>query len=101
MDKDKSNCQKCLKKLTARNFITIATVATFLCIVLYTVIENPDVLENSIVTFILGTFVSVVTMIYQFYYRKNKTKREYDEKYEFRDGDDECPCCGQTMKRRR
>ena len=99
MDKDKSNCQKCLKKLTARNFITIATVATFLGIVLYTVIHNPDVLENSIVTFILGTFVSVVTMIYQFYYRKNKTKREYDD-YNFEVGDDICPCCGQKFRKR-
>jgi RsiW-degrading membrane proteinase PrsW (M82 family) len=93
-------CDKCLKKLTARNFITIATVATFLALVFYTVIHNPDVLENSIVTFILGTFVSVVTMIYQFYYRKNKTRPEFDERYEFRDGDDECPCCGQKLRKR-
>ena len=96
-------CNKCLKKLTARNFITLATVSVFLTLVLYTVIENPAVLENSIVTFILGTFVSVVTMIYQFYYRKNKTKLEVDDYGDvfdkrFEDGDI-CPCCGQTISK--
>lgn len=98
-----STCHKCLKKITIRNFITLATVTVFLAIVLYTVVHNPDVLENSIVTFILGTFVSVVTMIYQFYYRKNKTKPEvddYDDVFDrrFEDGDI-CPCCGQKINK--
>ncbi len=98
-----SNCSKCLKKITVRNYITIATVSVFLALVSYTVIENPDVLENSIVTFILGTFVSVVTMIYQFYYRKNKTKpavEDYDDVFDKRfDDGDICPCCGQKISK--
>ena len=100
----KSTCDKCLKKLTVRNFITLATVSVFLALVTYTVVENPDVLENPLITFLLGTFVSVVTMIYQFYYRKNKTKREaddYDDVFAKRFGEDfedgRCPCCGQKM----
>jgi|FLOH01.1.fsa_nt_gi hypothetical protein len=93
-----SNCTRCLKKLTVRNYITIATVTVFLALVVYAVVINQVILENPIITFLLGTFVSVVTMIYQFYYRKNKTKREYDEKYTFEDGDDICPCCDQKIR---
>jgi len=82
-----------MKKLTVRNFITLATIITFLSLVSYAVVEKPEVLENPIITFLLGTFVSVVTMIYQFYYRKNKTKPEFDEDEFFKHkyGDSPCP----------
>lgn len=92
------NCNKCLKKLTVRNYVTIATISVFLALVVYSITINQVILENPIITFLLGTFVSVTTMIYQFYYRKNKTKREYDEKYSFENGDDICPCCDQKIK---
>jgi hypothetical protein len=106
--KELTNCDKCLRKITVRNFITVATISVFLALVIYTVIVVPDVLENPLITFLLGTFVSVVTMIYQFYYRKNKTKPEFDDRiggygngsYKFdTDIDNICPCCGQKIKR--
>ena len=57
--------------------------------ILYAVIENPLVLDNPLVTFVLGTFAPIVMMVYTFYYRKNKTKPEWDERL-----DSSCPCCG-------
>lgn len=95
MDKP-SNCDKCLKKLTVRNFITIATIIVFLSLVVYTVLYNPTVLENPLITFLLGTFVSAVTMIYTFYYRKNPTPEPefVDNKY----NNGMCPYCGQKLK---
>jgi hypothetical protein len=42
-------------------------------------------------------------MIYQFYYRKNKTKptvEDYDDVFDSRFGDgDICPCCGQKINK--
>lgn len=95
-----SNCTRCIKKLTVRNYISISTVAVFLALVVYAITINQVILENPIITFLLGTFVSVVTMIYQFYYRKNKTRREVDD-YTFENGDDICPCCDQKIKKSR
>jgi len=40
----------------------------------------------------LGTFAPIVMMVYTFYYRKNKTKPEWDERI-----DSACPCCGKTI----
>lgn len=92
-----SNCGKCLKKLTVRNFITVSTVTVFLSLVVYTVLYNPDVLENPLITFLLGTFVSSVTMIYTFYYRKNPSKSNDDE---FQgSGGSICPLCGQEIQK--
>lgn len=86
----------CIKKISVRNYISLATISTFLYIVLYAIMFNPVVLENPLVTFVLGTFAPVVMMVYTFYYRKNKTKREYDE-WEGEDNP-ECPCCGRPFK---
>ncbi len=97
-----TNCQRCLKKITVRNFITIATVITFLTLTTYAVLYNTNVLENPLITFLLGTFVSVVTMIYQFYYRKNpsKEKENITKLNDLSDGEfDICPCCGQELKK--
>lgn len=90
-----NTCDKCLKKLTVRNFITISTIIVFLSLVIYTVLYNPNVLENPLITFMLGTFVSAVTMIYTFYYRKNPSNEKfiYDEKPD----SGICPCCGQKI----
>ena len=79
-------------RITVRNFITVATISVFLFMILYAVVENPMVLDNPLVTFVLGTFAPIVMMVYTFYYRKNKTKPEWDERL-----DSSCPCCGKTI----
>tara|TARA_R110000824_G_scaffold100642_1_gene239225 strand:+ start:525 stop:848 length:324 start_codon:yes stop_codon:yes gene_type:complete len=79
-------------RITVRNFITVATISVFLFMILYAVIENPLVLDNPLVTFVLGTFAPIVMMVYTFYYRKNKTKPEWDERI-----DASCPCCGKSI----
>lgn len=95
MSDKESNCTRCLKKITVRNYITASTVSVFLFMVLYAVVENPVILDNPLVTFVMGTFAPIVMMVYTFYYRKNKTKPDYDDP--FRD-QDVCPCCGQKIK---
>lgn len=92
-----TNCQKCIRKMTIRNFITGATISTFLFMVLYAVVENPLVLENPFITFVLGTFAPIVMMVYTFYYRKNKTRPDFDDPFQMQDV---CPCCGQKLKNR-
>lgn len=65
-----------IKKLTARNFISVSTAFTLLFSVVYGLTHTTEVLkalENPLVTFILGTFQTVVVMVYVFYYRKNPT----------------------------
>jgi len=79
-------------RITVRNYITVATISVFLFMILYAVIENPLVLDNPLVTFVLGTFAPIVMMVYTFYYRKNKTKPEWDERI-----DSACPCCGKSI----
>jgi fluoride ion exporter CrcB/FEX len=58
-----------LDKLTSRNFLTIATGTTFLGVVYYLITENPTLLENPIVTGILGAFTTLTALVYQFYFR--------------------------------
>lgn len=97
-----NNCDKCLKKLTVRNFITVATITVFLAIVLQIIFVDPDITENSVLMFILGAFMTAVTMIYTFYYRKNKTRRDIDDLFDFDNIDGNiCPCCGQKIRNRK
>lgn len=93
-----NTCDKCLAKLTVRNFITVATIATFLSIVIYIMFIDFGMVENPVLMFILGSFMTAVSMIYTFYYRKNPTpeKKIMDFKDNF---DDTCPCCGQELKK--
>lgn len=58
-----------LDKLTSRNFLTVGTGLTFLGIVYYLITENPELLENPIVTGILGAFTTLTALVYQFYFR--------------------------------
>ncbi len=65
-----------VKKLTARNFISVTTASTLLFAVIYGLTNTTQVLtalENPMVTYILGGFNTVVIMVYVFYYRKNPT----------------------------
>jgi len=91
-----SNCDKCLKKLTVRNFITTATITVFLAIVLNIVFVDTAITESPVLMFILGSFMTAVTMIYTFYYRKNPSKPDAFGGDIPTDGI--CPCCGQTIK---
>ena len=50
-------------KITIRNYITASTITVFLFMILYAVIENPLVLDNPLVTFVLGTFAPIVMMV--------------------------------------
>jgi len=93
---EESTCQKCIKKVTIRNFITASTISVFLFMVLYAVVENPIILDNPLVTFVMGTFAPIVMMVYTFYYRKNKTKPEWEDNP--LSSQDVCPCCGQKIK---
>ena len=79
-------------KLTIRNYITASTITVFLFMILYAVIENPKVLDNPLVTFVMGTFAPIVMMVYTFYYRKNQSKPDYSDKT-----NSNCPCCGKTL----
>ena len=58
-----------LDKLTSRNFLTVGTGTTFLGIVYYLITVNPELLENPIVTGILGAFTTLTALVYQFYFR--------------------------------
>lgn len=71
--------QQILDKLTTRNILSLGTAATFLWMIYYTVTQNPALLENPLVTFILGTFGPIVTMIYVFYFRRNPSPPIEDE----------------------
>ena len=88
----------CLNKITVRNFITIATISIFLALVVYAVVINPATLNNPLITFFLGTFVSVTTMVYQFYYRKNPSNKKPKEITYDDFKDDICQCCGNDIK---
>ena len=58
-----------LDKLTSRNFLTVGTGLTFLGTVTYLITQNPELLENPIVTGILGAFTTLTALVYQFYFR--------------------------------
>lgn len=90
--------------MTVRNFITLATVSVFLAIVLHIVFVDQAITESPVLMFILGAFMSAVTMIYTFYYRKNpsqksKPKDDYDTTFSDRFDDGICPCCGQEIQK--
>ena len=94
-----SNCACTEHKFGVRNFVTIATVATFLLIVGNIIFIDTEMTENPVLMFILGSFMTAVTMIYTFYYRKNPSKRKRQKFNDnFEDDDDLCPCCGQELK---
>lgn len=63
-----------LNKLRVRNILSLATSGTFLWTVWYTITQQPEVLENPLVTFLLGTFGPIVMMVYVFHYRKAQSK---------------------------
>jgi fluoride ion exporter CrcB/FEX len=58
-----------LEKLTSRNFLAVATGSVFLLIVYHLITENPELLENPIVTGMLGAFTTLTALVYQFYFR--------------------------------
>jgi len=58
-----------LEKLTTRNFLGVGTGTTFLGIISYIILENPELLENPIVTGLLGAFTTLTALVYQFYFR--------------------------------
>ena len=95
---EETNCQKCLNKITVRNFVTLATISVFLGIVVYIVAYDSQITENPVLMFILGAFMSAVTMIYTFYYRKNQLIIKNKFPYNVNPDDfDICPCCGQKF----
>ena len=60
-----------LEKLTTRNILALGTGATFLGIVAYVVTQGSELLENPLVTGILGAFTTLTVLVYQFYFRKS------------------------------
>lgn len=65
-----------LEKITTRNLISLMSASTLMFSVIYALTNTTVVLtalENPLVTFILGTFNTVVVMVFVFYYRKNPT----------------------------
>jgi len=60
-----------LEKLTTRNILALGTGATFLGTVAYVVTQSPGLLENPLVTGILGAFTTLTVLVYQFYFRKS------------------------------
>lgn len=73
--------EQLVKKLTARNYVTIITTTALIFCVIYGLTNTTaavKALENPLVTYIFGQFGTVVVMIYVFYYRKNRSKTEPD-----------------------
>lgn len=58
-----------LAKLTTRNYLAVATATAFLGSVAYVIVKQPELLENPIVTGILGAFTTLTALVYQFYFR--------------------------------
>jgi len=58
-------------KITTRNFLASGTGVTFLTSVIYVITQNPELLENPLVTGILGAFTTLTALVYQFYFRKS------------------------------
>lgn len=58
-----------LDKLTSRNFLAVGTGSVFLGAVYHLITVNPELLENPIVTGILGAFTTLTALVYQFYFR--------------------------------
>jgi len=58
-----------LEKLTSRNFLAVGTGTTFLGSVGFVITQNPELLENPLVTGILGAFTTLTALVYQFYFR--------------------------------
>lgn len=66
-----------LNKLTTRNLVALMTAFTLNYEVIYATTHVTEVLkalENPLVTFILGTFNTVVIMVFIFYFRKSQSK---------------------------
>ena len=61
-----------IEKLSTRNFLAVATGTTFLGSVGFVITQNPELLENPIVTGILGAFTTLTALVYQFYFRKSE-----------------------------
>lgn len=62
-----------LAKMTTRNILATSTTGIFLYIVQFIITSSPQLLENPLVTGILGAFTTVVVMIYVFYFRTSGT----------------------------
>lgn len=62
---------KILDKLTSRNFLAVATGTTFLGSIWYILFERPELLENPIITAIMGAFTTLTALVYQFYFRSS------------------------------
>lgn len=58
-----------LEKLTTRNALALGNGATFLGTVSYIITKQPELLENPIVTGILGAFTTLTALVWQFYFR--------------------------------
>ncbi len=58
-----------LDKLTTRNFLALGTGITFWGLLAYILVLKIELLENPIVTGMLGSFLTVTALVYQFYFR--------------------------------
>ena len=63
-----------LDKITSRNFIAVATVTTFLGSIWFILFEQPELLENPIITAIMGAFTTLTALVFQFYFRASGSK---------------------------
>lgn len=58
-----------LEKLTTRNFLACATGTTFLGLVTHLILNGTALLENPVVTGLLGIFGTLTALVFQFYFR--------------------------------
>lgn len=67
-----------LKKLTVRNLLSIGTIGTFLWAIVYGILNIDKVsraLESSsLLSAFAGSFLTIVPIIYYFYFRKPQAK---------------------------
>jgi hypothetical protein len=60
-----------LDKITSRNFLAVATGTTFLGSIWFILFQQPELLENPIITAIMGAFTTLTALVYQFYFRSS------------------------------
>lgn len=77
------NGKDILRKLTVRNVMALATTGVFLWSIVYSVMNIAKVAAaiegNSTIALLVGVFITIVPMVYIFYFRKTQAKPEVTE----------------------
>lgn len=59
-----------LEKLTSRNFLAVGTALTGWGLLTYVLTQKVELLDNPVVTALLGSFITLQVLVYQFYFRR-------------------------------